>query len=84
MKKNLKIQTFTQGLSGQPQKQSYRQYRLLYKKKSQHLNQKAQKDKRMEKYIPGKSNSAKKQLVCLTSFPHSVALLFITQPTIPR
>lgn len=62
MKKNLKILTFIQGLSDQQQKQNYRQYRIL-KKKSQHLNQKAQKDERTEKYMPGKPNSAKKQLV---------------------
>ena len=65
MKKHLKIQTFIQGLSDQQQKQNYRQYRILQeKKKSQHLNQKAQKDERMEKYIPGKPNSAKRQLAC--------------------
>ena len=39
----------------------------------------------MEKYIPGKSNSARKLLVCShISLTLRIALLFIIQPNIPR
>lgn len=84
MKKKFKDTNIHPGIIRPTTKTKLQAIQAIVYKKSQHLNQKAQKDERMEKYIPGKSNSANKQLICLTSVPHSVALLFIMQPSVPR
>lgn len=81
MKKHLKIQTFIQGLSDQQQKQNYRQYRILQeKKKVSILIRRHRKMKRWKNIFRASLTVPRDSLLALTSAPHSVALLFITQP----
>ena len=84
MKKHLKIQTFIQGLPDQQQKQNYRQYRILQeKKKVSILIRRHRKMKGWKNICRASLTVPRDSLLALTSAPHSVALLFITQPLFP-